>query len=60
MLQALRALLVLLVLRVRQAREQAFQAPEPQPGRVPERVPQPEPVSSLLLSGSQPLQMKTS
>lgn len=28
------------------------------PERAQERVPQPEPLSSLLLSGSQPLQMK--
>ena len=56
MLQALRVLRVLRALRARQARELL---PEPEPVLVPERVPQPEPVSSLLLSGSQPLQMKT-
>ena len=56
MLRVLQALRALQVLRACRARELL---PEPEPVLVPERVPQPEPVSSLLVYRSQPLQMKT-
>jgi hypothetical protein len=58
-LQALQALRVLRVLRALRARRARELLPEPEPVLVPERVPQPEPVSSLLVYRSQPLQMKT-
>jgi hypothetical protein len=56
-LPVLPVLRVLQALRVRQVRELL---PEPELALVPVLVQAQEPVSSLLLSGSQPLQMKMS